>query len=110
MQGAPTGQTSSLISFVNSTPLPRNVLTVAANVVAHQVQLVVGVAVRGMGGELGGREGEDQPTAARVDPAELEHITKERPVGIGVAGENDGVNAGDHHLASLNRCAQRLSA
>jgi hypothetical protein len=55
-----------------------------------------------MGGQLGGRKGEDQPTAAGIDRGEIEHVAEERPVCLRIAGENDRVNTGDHRLASLN--------
>src|SRR6266480_1397069 len=72
-----------------------------ANVLGHQIQLVVGIPVSGVGRKLGGRKGEDQPPATRIDRGEIEHVAKERPVCLRIASENDRVNAADHGFTSL---------
>src|SRR5260370_22221889 len=49
------------------------------DVVTHQVELVLARPVRGMYGELGGGQLEDQPAHPRVDPCKPEHVTNEKP-------------------------------
>jgi hypothetical protein len=83
-------------------PLGAQLLDRRANVLAHQVQLVVGIAVSGMSGKLGGREGEDQPPSAGIDRGEIEHLAKEGSVRSSIAGENDRVNADDHRAGIVN--------
>ena len=68
-------------------PLGAQLFDRRANVLAHQVQLVVGIAVGGMGGQLGGRKGEDQPPAAGIDRGEVEHLANEGSVCFSIAGE-----------------------
>ena len=79
-------------------PLGAQLLDRRANVVAHQVQLVVGIAVGGMGGQLGGRKGEDRPPAAGIDRGEIEHLATEGSVCFSVAGENDRVAPDDQRV------------
>jgi hypothetical protein len=71
-----------------------------ADVVAHQIQLVAPAGVGWMRGELGGRQREDEPAAAGVDRAKIQHVAEERAVRLGVAREDDGMNPGDHPLES----------
>src|SRR4051812_47895782 len=54
--------------------------------------------VAGMGGELGGRKREDEPTATGIDRREPEDIAEERSHTLGVAGEDDRVSARDHAI------------
>src|SRR5262245_46680733 len=68
-------------------PLGAQLFDRRANVIAHQVQLVVSIAVGRMGGQLGGRKREDQPAAPRIDRGELEHLAKEGSVCFSIAGE-----------------------
>ena len=82
-------------------PLRAQLLDCRVNVFAHQVQLVVGFPVGGMGGQLGRRKGEDQPSAPGIDRGEVEHLAKEGSVCFSIAGENDRVNADDHRAAIL---------
>jgi hypothetical protein len=44
-----------------------------------------------MEGEFGGRHGEDEPSAARVDRVESEHIAEEGPILLRTRGVNDGM-------------------
>jgi DNA-binding CsgD family transcriptional regulator len=67
-----------------------------ADVVAHQVQLVAGVSIGRVHGQLGGRQGEDEPAAARVHRRQVQHVGEERPDPLGVRGEDDRVHTGDH--------------
>jgi hypothetical protein len=66
------------------------------DVVAHEVQLVVHVLIRGMGSQLGGRQAKDGPAAPGVDRGELKHLAKENPDTLYILREDDGVGAGDH--------------
>jgi hypothetical protein len=88
-------------------PLGAQLFDRRANVLAHQVQLVVGIAVSGMSGQLGGRQGEDQPPSAGIDRGEIEHLAKEGSVCFSIAGENDRVNADDHRAEIVNRACRR---
>src|SRR3954449_8003665 len=75
------------------------------DVVAHQIQL--GRVGAGVDGELGRRQGEDQPAAAGVDVLELQNVAEEGAVGVRVLREQDRVGTGDHAriflLAALPR-------
>ena len=59
-------------------------------------------AVRGVGGDFGGRQGEDQPAMAGIDRGELEHLVEERADAVRVLGVDDRVRAGDHVLAQVD--------
>ena len=65
-------------------------------VVAQQVALVLARPVCGMHGDLGGRQPEDQPTIAGVDPCKSEHITDEDPVSLRVGAIENDVCSVDH--------------
>jgi hypothetical protein len=67
-----------------------------AHVLAHQIELVMGIFVGRVSGELGGRKGEDQPSAAGINRGETEHVAEEDPIRLRIRGENDRVNTGDH--------------
>ena len=58
-----------------------------------------------MRGDLGRRQREDQPAAARVDAVEAQHVAQERPQALGVAAVEHRVRAGDH--VSCERLAVR---
>ena len=49
-----------------------------------------------MYGKLRRRKTEDQPAASRIDMFESENVGQERPIGIGIAAEQDDVRAVDH--------------
>src|SRR5207248_10035124 len=69
------------------------------DVVTHQVDLVAAFAIGGLGGmnaELGGREGEDQPSVAGVDGGKAEHVTEEGAEGVGFLGVDHVVDGVDH--------------
>lgn len=71
---------------------------VVVEVVAHQVEAVDRVLRAGMDGELRWRLSKDQPAIMRVHVSPAEHVTKKRPIGLGVSAEDDGVHAPDHRL------------
>src|SRR4051794_10707341 len=54
------------------------------DVVAHQIELVEIVPLALVDPELGGREAEDEPAAARVDARHFEHVAEEFAVRLGV--------------------------
>jgi hypothetical protein len=59
-------------------------------VVAQQVELVLPQPVSGVYGDLGGRQLEDQPATADVNPGKSEHVADEDPIGLrGGAVEDD---------------------
>jgi glucose/arabinose dehydrogenase len=70
------------------------------DVIAHEEQGVVSrpaaPAGAGMDRDLGGRQGEDQPALAGIDPLEPQHVAKEVPSSLGVLSEDDRVYSGDH--------------
>ena len=47
------------------------------DVVAHQVKLMVAVTVSRMNGQLGRRQREDEPAAARVDRRQAQRVGEE---------------------------------
>ena len=69
-------------------------------VVAHEVELVMAGLVGWVGGQFGGWEGENEPALPRVDRRELEHVSEEGANAVGVVGENDRVDPGDHAFGS----------
>ena len=79
---------------VNDAPLPWSSAIDAARIRAHEVengaqQLVPGVPLRKvvggrMHGELGRRQGEDQPAATSIDAVEPKDVVQEPPIGVGV--------------------------
>jgi hypothetical protein len=66
------------------------------NVVTHQIKLVAAVAVSRMNSQLGRRQREDEPAAARVDRAQVQHVGEERTHLHRVRSEDDRVHASDH--------------
>jgi EmrB/QacA subfamily drug resistance transporter len=66
------------------------------NVVANEIQPVVRRLVRGVGGQLGWRESEDQPPTPGIDRRETEDVAQEQADLLGLPREEDRVNAGDH--------------
>src|SRR3954447_5563574 len=72
------------------------VLDRRAHVIAHEIELVTSIPVGGMRGQLGGRQGEDQPAAASVHGWEAEDVSEEGPIRRRIEREHDRVNAGDH--------------
>ena len=49
-----------------------------------------------MGGELGGRDGEDQPPASCIHRVEAKRVLEERARGRRVVGEQNRVQPDDH--------------
>src|SRR5260370_19500335 len=77
-------------------------------VVAHQVELVLPQPVSGVYGDLGGRQLEDQPAIAGVDPGKSEHVAAKDPVGLGVhAVETDMFSLS--HVSPLLQCFSSTS-
>jgi hypothetical protein len=66
-----------------------------ADVVAHEVELVT-VVVSGMNGKLGRRQGEDKPSSARVCRLHAEDVGEECADLLGLRGEHDRMQSGDH--------------
>jgi len=66
------------------------------DVVAHEVELVMALAVSGMNSELGRGQGENEPASARVRRRHAEHVSEERTDLLGLRGEHDGVHSGYH--------------
>ena len=73
------------------------------DVVAHQVELVTALTVGRVNGELGGRQGEDEPAAAGVHRWQAEHVREERTDLLGLRGEHDRMHPGDHGTSLLLR-------
>jgi hypothetical protein len=73
------------------------------DVVAHEVELVMEVAVRGMRGQLGRRQGEDEPAASGVDRRELERVAQEGAEGVRVLAEDHRMGSVDHRVTSVRR-------
>ena len=66
------------------------------HIIAHKIEFMPAVAFGGMAGNLGGRYGEDQPTATRVNGGKPQHITEKSAIRLGVAGIDDGMHAYNH--------------
>src|SRR5437867_7958830 len=79
-----------------------------ADVVDEEEELVAAVLLGGMHGDLGGRQAEDEPTAADVDLRQTEDITKERTVRVWIGAVHDRVRARDHRALLLVRLDIRL--
>lgn len=54
----------------------------------------------GVNTQLGRRELEDQPSAARIDGGKLESVAKEGPIGLGIVAVQQKVYAVDHELTA----------
>jgi hypothetical protein len=61
-------------------------------VVAHEVELVMAGFVGRVRGQLGRRQGEDQPALSRINRRELERVSEEAANRVGVRGEDDRVD------------------
>jgi hypothetical protein len=68
------------------------------DVVAHQVQLVTALAGGRMDSELGRRQGEDAPAPSDIHRRQAEFVSEERADLLGIRGEHDRVDSGDHAL------------
>jgi hypothetical protein len=68
------------------------------DIVADEVDLVEAVVAR-MDAELGRRQPEDQPAAARIDARDFEHVAQEGAVGRLVGGEDHHMGAADHRFS-----------
>src|SRR5262245_5025912 len=66
------------------------------HIVAHEKQLVVALTVRGMRGQLGRREREDEPPVTGVDRWEPEYVAEEGARLLGVFRVDDCMRTGDH--------------
>jgi hypothetical protein len=76
-------------------------------VVAHEIELMLAIALRGMTGELRGRRGKDQPSTTGIDGGKAKHVLEEGPIGFGVACVHDGMHACDHN--HLHRCKNKCA-
>ncbi len=95
-------------------PLALEFLNGCVDVVGHEVQLVAGVLIGGVCGQLGGRQGKDEPPVAGIDRREFEHVSAEGANTLGVLGEDHPVDPGDgqFRLSSMEvpDLASQLSA
>src|SRR5215813_8212683 len=69
--------------------LGRELVERGPDVVTHQVELVLGLIVGRMRGDLGRRQLEDEPAVTRVHAGEAEHVPEERPIALSVSGVDD---------------------
>src|SRR5262245_31986772 len=76
-------------------------------VVAHQIELMLAIALGGMTGELRGRRGKDQPSTAGIDGGKAKHVLEKSPVGLGVACVDHGMHACNH--GHLHRCSHECA-
>jgi len=77
------------------------------DVLTQEIELVTLLLLGGMERDLGGRKGEDQPTATRIYRVETEHVFEEAAVGLGVPAVDDHVRAGDERLHPLSLSSVR---
>jgi hypothetical protein len=66
------------------------------DVLAHQKQLVPTAGFSWMYGQLGGRQGKDQPAMPGIDVRILEHIAEEGSVCLSVGAVENDVGSTDH--------------
>ena len=66
------------------------------DVIAHEEELMPVLTLRRMHPEHRRRQGEDQPATPDIDRRELHDVAQERPGGLRLRGEDEGVHAGDH--------------
>src|SRR5439155_26437820 len=66
------------------------------DVVAHQVQLGLHLAVGRVYRDFCWRESEDQPPSSHIDVFEAQHVSDEGSVSSGVSAEDDRVAPADH--------------
>ena len=78
------------------------------DVVTHQVELVLPLPIGGMNGDLGGRQLEDQPTTASVNPGISEHVADEDPVGLCIGTVENDMCSVDHFFPSRS-CSATVS-
>jgi hypothetical protein len=84
-------------------PLLLELLDRCLDVVAHQIELMVAIPLRGMGRKLRWGELEDEPPASGVNRRKAEYIAKECPAGLRIARKDDRVRADDHSASLLFR-------
>ena len=72
------------------------------DVVSHEVELVMALAVGWMNGKLGWGQSEDEPASARVCRGHAEYIREERADLLGLRGEHDCMYSGDHAAILAN--------
>lgn len=61
----------------------------------------MGVLVSRVGGQFGGRQGEDEPPAPRIDRGQAQDVAEEGADTVGIPAENGRMNAGNRGSASL---------
>jgi hypothetical protein len=83
-------------------PLGLELFDGGVHVVAHEVGLVMRIPVGRVNGQFGGRQGEDEPPATRVDRRESQNVANERADALGIVREDARVGADDHCCASLS--------
>jgi hypothetical protein len=94
----------SLTGLATSIPSAWRAVTVGGDVVAQQIQCGSAARLGRVDGELGRRQGEDQPAAARVHRAGAEHLGQGGPGRVGVVAVEDGVGAVDHGFLQTETC------
>ena len=77
------------------------------DVVAQKVELMKVVPLRGMDGNLGRRQGENEPAVPGVDMGQAEDVTQEGTVGSGVGAVDHGVCALDHRQSPIREAVDR---
>jgi hypothetical protein len=82
-------------------PLLLQLLDRSLDVVAHQIELMVAIRLRGMDRKLRWRELEDEPLASGVNRRKAEYIANECPGGFRIVREDDCVRPDDHSTSLL---------
>ena len=95
-----------LLDLCRNDAFGRQGLERGVEVVAHEIehraeQLVSRMTLdealtRGMHGDLGRRQGEDQPSSAGVDTLKTQDLAQKTPIGIGILAIEQKVSAVDH--------------
>src|SRR5215469_1892638 len=66
------------------------------HIVAHQIKLMLAVALSRVAGKLRRRSGKDKPAAARIDDRKTQHVAEESAVRLRVTTIDNRVHACDH--------------
>src|SRR5258708_702506 len=84
-------------------------LDFSPDVRTHQIKLLPGPVFGGMDCEFSGRHRKDEPSMARIDRREPQHILKERPYGLGLFAVKNCVCACNHDLLLVPKLPRKIS-
>jgi hypothetical protein len=80
-----------------------------ADVVAHEIQLVMSTVIRGVRGELSRRQLEDEPAASGIDRRQAQNVVQEGADRLWILREDDRVHTSDHDFDQPTPLASALA-